>query len=288
MSFLSALENEMLKADSYRQFIALFFKKTISGEKLSRLSYQSFATRASFSSKSFIADVIASRKRLTPASFDKVVLGLGLNKLWAEYFRCLVSIEESDFCVGKMPQDYYKKRMTNLKKQLSKRKKTMHQKGSSSAIQVMLTPYFPEVYAALGSTEEGATLEQISLRTKIHKGLLPKILSDFEKVHLVKHAEATNRYMPITDSIEADYLQSQDAFEKDYLRSLDKIKVRFRQQANSQSSLFMNQTFSVKTTQLAELRSGLAKIINEFAEQAESFDGDAIAEISIGFTSNFE
>lgn len=48
----------------------------------------------------------------------------------------------------------------------------------------------------------------------------------------------------------------------------------------------MTQTFSVNSQKLNEFKKNLAELISDFAAESESVDGDAIAEVVIGFTSN--
>jgi len=279
-------EKKLLSAENYRQFVGSFFENKDPHARPRALSYQAFANRAGFSSKSFIADVIAGRKRITLTSFDKVILGLGLNKAWSDYFKTLVAIAEEDFIIGKKSQEHYLNRLKELKYKLQNKKKTIQSRGISPSIDIILGPYFPEVFASLGSIGEGATLKEIEKRTRLPSHELRKIMIELEKAQLIEYIAVTDKYRPFMDALEIDELSSDQSFEKDFFRSIEKTKKRFKQQAHSKKSLFMNQTFSVNENRLDALRAELKKLIDEFSDNAEAFDGDAVAEICIGFTNN--
>ncbi len=279
-------ERKLLETDSYRKFLALFFRPNPEWKWPRKLTYQEFATRAGFSSKSFMADIIANRKRLTPSSFEKTVTGLKISPRWAEYLKCLVANEEKAFLTPKYSQDYYSKKISELKIKIKNKSERKPQIGNSPLMEVLLQPYFPEVYAGLGTVEEGSTMRQLQARTRLDDKALEKILLELEKVGIVKSFPKTGRYVPVPSAIEAEKLNDAILFETDFIRALQKAQVRFKTQAHSGESLFMTQTFSVKKSKLAKLRNSLAQVIIEFADDAEAAEGDAIAEICIGFTHN--
>ncbi len=279
-------EQKLLVADSYRKFLALFFHPNPEWKRPRKLTYQEFATRAGFSSKSFMADIIANRKRLTPSSFEKTVAGLKLSPRWEEYLKCLVAKEEMAFLTPKYSTDYYARKLSELKIKIKNRSERKPQIGNSPLMEVLLQPYFPEVYAGLGTVEKGTTLRELQVRTGFNTKALEKILLDLEKVGIVKSIPKTGRYLPVPSAIEAEKLNDEILFEKDFIRALQKAQGRFKSQAQSEESLFMTQTFSVKKSKLAGFRNSLAQLIIEFADDAEAAEGDAIAEICIGFTHN--
>ena len=117
-------EESLFSATNYRDFLKLFFTKQRNWARPLRLTFQGFATRAGFASKSFMKDVISGRKRLTPKSYRATVIGLGLNKAWADYFETLIGIEEVSFQTALCTEEFYKERLKNLKRKMSHRRST--------------------------------------------------------------------------------------------------------------------------------------------------------------------
>lgn len=275
---------EQLRADNYRKFLRGFFVDTVPRARPRPISYQEFAVRAGFASKSFLNDVIAGKKRLTPSSVGKTAVGLGLNAKWTEYLECLVACEEPAFHSSQHSHEYFLNRLKRKRDRLNRLKNAKTVSGPHS-LTVFLDPDFPEVYAALGEVAAGERLEVIAARANITAPRVEKILSKMEKAGFVKRG-SEQKYFPIAGALEADNLRSSDVFKNDFFRSLDKARRRFSTQADSNSALFMSQTVSVSQARLPKLRARLAELIVEFADSAEAANGDAVAEICVSLTHN--
>ncbi|MFN8846043.1 MAG: TIGR02147 family protein, partial [Bdellovibrionales bacterium] len=166
-SWDSNFEKKALAAANYRQFMGLFFDKKNGFESPRAMSFQQFSQRSGFASKSFAADILAGRKKITPLSVDKIILGLSLNKVWAEYFRALVAMEEPRFWNEKIEGSDYKKKCDQIRNRLLKKGTVVRAGISQQAkeLEILALPNFPMVFSALGSLEKGARFEEIMKRT---------------------------------------------------------------------------------------------------------------------------
>lgn len=281
-----AFEKALLTRPSYREFLRVFFDKDVKWVSPRPLSYSGFAARARFSSKAFLRDVIEGDKRLTPNSFWQVVDGLKLDDLWSEYLRCLVSFEEEGFHSRVETRDRVTRRLTGLKKQIRLRQKIRNLKGDGELVRVFLSEGFPEVYASLGEGDKPVQLPDVVRRSGFEEARVKAILARMQEVNLIEILENGEGYLPRQGALQADALYSSEVFALDFARAVEKVKARFAKQSNSDSSLFMVQTFAINSRSLPKLRVELAKVIETFATEAEDAEGDGVADICIGFTNN--
>lgn len=279
-------ERQLLASNDYRGFLRLFFNKQGGWEKPRPLSYQEFATKAGFASKSFMGDVVAGRKRLTRDSVERVHSGLKLTASWREFLECLIACDEESFRRGDKDRDFYVEQLRRCRKKMSLQKSQKSLRADSTAVKIFLQKDFPTVYAALGSEDKGATLDEIRSRTNLRAAQLRPILDAMKNANLISENLETSRYLPLTASLDMAELKSAEVFKVDYFQAIERTRKRFPTQSASRKSLFMNQTFSASSQQLEELKARLAEVITEFAEQAESAEGDTVAEICIGFTNS--
>jgi hypothetical protein len=73
----------------YRKFLASYYEEKKA--ETSAFSYQNFARKAGFTSKSAVLNVIKGRKNLSKASSLQMAEAMGLSKREAAYFDALVS-----------------------------------------------------------------------------------------------------------------------------------------------------------------------------------------------------
>lgn len=278
---------KLLEAESYRDFLRCFFSKG-TWQRPRPLSFQEFANNSGLASKGFLADVIAGRKRLTPNSLPKVIVGLKLNREWANYLHFLVLAEEHSFDPRqKEPRkQHYLLRVGQIREKLTKSLVARKMNKTSPLISVILRPDFPETFAALGAEKTGASLDEIIARTRFDRAKVERLIDDLVHVGLAERDSRNKNVKPLALALEGFDLQNSDFFKKDFFRSLEKAKIRFEKQADSDGSLFMTQTFSVKGDQLPIFKRKLSDLVNDFASNAESDRGDTIAEICISFTNN--
>ncbi len=277
-------ETQLLNALDYREFLKTFFLKNRNCESPRALTYQEFANRAGFSSKSFMKEVIDGKKKLSPNSLEKVKVGLKLNGFWSDYFEGLIGSEEPSFQTAKHSKEYYEEKLSKLKKKFSKLKDKKVLTSNSSLVQVFLETNFPEVYASLGDTDHGEEFNVIANRSKVETERLEAILQKMQESGLV--LKKGNKYIPIAGALDISEIKSTEVYKMDFFRSIEKAKQRFQAQLSSDKALFMTQTFSVSESQLQEFKESLAILIEEFSAECESPQGDCVAEVVVSFTNN--
>lgn len=95
----------------YRDYIRDYYKEQ---KKInSKFSYQSFANKAGFSTKTFIPKVIKGEKKLAQRSMSLIIKAMNLNKREATYFETIVNFNDAKDIYQK---EYYLNYLHSLKK----------------------------------------------------------------------------------------------------------------------------------------------------------------------------
>ena len=84
---------DILTFTDYRKFLASYYEEKKAGN--ASFSYQSFARKAGFTSKSAVLNVIKGRKNLSKVSGLQLAEAMGLNKRESTYFEALVSFNQA-------------------------------------------------------------------------------------------------------------------------------------------------------------------------------------------------
>jgi hypothetical protein len=278
------LHTELLATQDYRSFLRIFFRRHELDPSLSKVSFSSFAVRAGYASKSYPAEILSGKKRLQVQSIDKFCNGMKLNRRLSEYFRNLVLMEVSNEKTSNSQSILnLKSRNKEIReKYLRAHSPLENQLRQSGQENILLQENFPEVYAALGSPERGASLLEISKRSGLKENEIEKILLSLDLAKVIKKIDG--RFYLNSSTLDLKFLQSNEYFKKNFTRSTTKALKRMEKQVQDQQSLFMTQTFSVNSNKMKDLKLKLEETILSFADEAESAEGDSIAEICISFT----
>ncbi len=279
-------EKLLLSARDYRAFIKMFFERTPEIGSPRALTFGQFAERSGFASKSFMHDVLAGKKRLTPASFDRVSLGLGLNKSWSDYLKTLVALEELSFRNPKHDLDHYARQLERLNSKLRKRTSRRNVSNTDKEkIDVLLGTDVAHVYASLGDTQEGENFDSIVSRSRLAPETVRTVLEQLVRVKVIDK-DGNDRYRPGANALGLSELSNLTQFADDFANASERALKRFQSQSKSPEALYMIQTVSVKSDEMPNFKARLAQLIEEFTGEVEEPRGDAVAEICISFTSN--
>ena len=157
----------------YRQFLEDFYVEQ--KERKKAFSYQYFANKAGFKSKSFLKLVIVGRKKLTSASMQKLNNVLNLNEKAFSYFKHLVAFNQA---ATLQERNYFFDKISQFNKRNSDRK-VMHQEYEiysrwycNALRELVTTVDFKEDYALLGkmlrpSVSAGKVREAVRLLEKL-------------------------------------------------------------------------------------------------------------------------
>ncbi len=265
---------DLLEATEYRVFLSVLYAHN---KKLSpQFSYAYIAQRCHFSSKSFVKEVIDGKKRLSIESTHKIIDGLALPSLWGKYFFNLVMSD--DQLPGVTPMAAQKELRRLRRKLIDKKTLTVSENES----QLFKLTAWPHVYAALGSEEKGASLQDILSRTvSLNTNLVESTLAHLVTVGMV--IKKGKRFYAAQDTAFFEDLGKVQFFKNFYLQSVNHLFEKSRKDFNSPDSLFYTISLSLNPTKMPEFRRDLAELLDKYTAEIEQPDGARVALLTCGF-----
>ena len=264
----------LLQAKTYREFLAAAFQELQARE--AKFSFALFSRRAGFASRSYPRDVLAGKRRISAATLPSFIRGLGLEGDRKEYFTLLVAIEEEDCNPDRLTPEKLRRKLERLRSRAE---------GRSSipleGIDFYRRQTWLYIYASLGSAEDGATIEQISRRTRLARGSLRPELAAMEKLGILR--AAGGRYFSRDHHLIFRDQGGSSFFRQHYLSSLVDAIQDATQRFDTRDRLFLNSVLSVREADLPRLREKLRQLLEGFIDSSANDEGDRLANLSIAF-----
>lgn len=260
---------QVAECENYRDLLKLQLSQP-TGKKPK--SWAGLAKSAGFSSKSFLRDMLAGKKRLTARSLPKVIKAFKLEGDVQVLFEYLVKREEEDIRQASETESF-------IKKQLSKtRRRILNQGQPQTHTKIYEIPMLIDVYAALGSTTNGVTVESVAKKTKFSITQIHNCLATLIDYELVRKTGV--RYLPTENHLIFNKLGSEDAFKSFYEALLHEALGATGDRFKSEQDLFFASVLSVKKTQLPEIRHALRNTLLRFIDENEDEDGESLVHLS--------
>ncbi len=225
-------------------------------------------------SRSHPREVVLGLKKISLEGAKQIGRGLKLPNDLNEYFLLLA---ENELAKNSKSRTFLKEEIEKSRLQIQRRvkSKNLNPKDFYSISQASL------VYAALGSIENGATLDELVMKTRINPEQVQAIIRNLElKKFIVSHE---NLYFPTDRHLSFSDLKEGENFQSFYLSRLKQLQKRVSKSLTSDSELFWEATLSVKASKLNELKEELRQVLIRFAEGAEASDGESLRSVTIGY-----
>lgn len=239
--------------------------------KYPKSSFESLAKRCGLSSKGALHDLVSGRRKLSLEKLNAIGKGLGIKR---PYRQLLLALRETD--TQKMSE---KERGLFLKEIRAKVKGINSRKRMNT---LPLSRHWDKVFASTGTLEMGATLKEISNRSRMTPERCEKILSELITNGAVRFDHEMNRYFPLSlQNIFEGQSKSAELYLSDSFKEMAQDLSKFY--VNADSSLYRVFTFSSRSERFEELRERLKRLIIEFAEDAEVPEGDEVVRLGLAF-----
>lgn len=241
-----------------------------------RPNFAEFARKADLSSRGFVSDVISGKKKITEKSLKNFKKGLGLTGKWIQLFEHLVFLSEASLRPENMSQDDCSKKLVKIKNHLQAK---LISNSLSPSATIITSSMIYEIFAALGSVTEGASLSEIVKRT----GLDP--LKTKESLHHLLQCGVISlvneRYLAKAGHLSLEELGSDLSFKNAYLESLQEIKSRAAEMEKHNDHLFYHAALSIDRSKIHSLKASLRQALYEWIEENQYDEGDTILRITL-------
>jgi uncharacterized protein (TIGR02147 family) len=266
-------------APDYRAFIQTYIdwkKATKPG-----YGYASLARDAGFTARSYPRDVVLGARPLTAASLPRFIQAMKLAGESARYFSLLVYRDRPELftgSAGKNLAELLAKSRARLTRQIENRKQ-------EHLTNVYSQSSWPLIYASLGRETEGATLNEISSRSRIPVSDCRQMLQTMESLQIVQRDQNTGRYLSHNPHLIYQGLGNSSGFKDFFIDSLQRARISARKDFNREDRLFFSSVVSVKRSELPRYKAKLRELLDTFAENVESPDGEDVVNLVCSFFS---
>jgi uncharacterized protein (TIGR02147 family) len=259
---------------NYREFILSCIE--IRNKKGRRFGYSDIARRGAFKSRSFPREVALGKKNLTHSSLQKFVIGLGLKGILAEYFRALVELETPECRTQNFQSDKLENKLRNLRSRLLKKSfANVDTKVSEAPFELA---HIPQVYAALGLPLVGATLSEIKKRTSLPIDEIATVIEKLLKSGFIE--QQGQRYLAKQNHLNLPGLKQSQIFKEFFLKTVAEASMKARSHFDSDEDLFFSSSFSVKKSDLRQLKNELREVLLRYVDDAEKPQGDSVVSMA--------
>lgn len=277
-SVSSTLPLGLLECTSEREFLARWY--TWAKENKPNLTYAVLTRRAGFSSRSYVRDVMTGKRRLTQDALPRFVKAMELKGEYRRFFSLLVQSAPNRF--GIVSDSKVKDKIVRLKNRVLSTREPG--RFPTHAHSLYLGKNRLEIYAALGTPESGATLEEICTRTGFSKEECSKTLVQMMSDGAVSPGSEGNRFFAKEPHLVLPKIGNQGVFQASYLHFLEETKARAKKEFESDDQLFISSVFSIDPKQMPEFKEELRQLLVRFVDTAENPNGKKVVRLVTGFT----
>jgi len=258
----------LLASPSASEFLREAFRDLQSTN--SNFTYEKFAAKAGFKSKSHGHLIISGKRTLNLKNVDQVSMGLGLTGQVAAAFKLFVAHEQN-------PEDREVLRQFELqKKKLSRR--SIKPSGSLSP----KSPHWPVIFAAV--SDRGSSLKEIVRKTRLPDADVVAALHEMIAVGLIRLEGS--KYLAGTANVHfeaaTESLVFQMFFQKVALRACTLAAANLKRDGN----MFFASAVSVRKENLEKFSRDLQKLLSDYTVEIEDAEGDEIALIQAALVTN--
>lgn len=269
----------LVSSANYRDFI----KRVIESKRRDgrRFGYSDIARYAGFSSRSFPRDVAIGKKKISLQSLHKLSVGLGLTGDLAQYFRILVEIEHPSCRLRPTSLDRQLRSLQNLKGRILQKSRIHSLQPLREGEVAFSVPTLPLIYAALGTTETGASISEIQKRTGLRKNEIATTLTALKESDLVE--KQNDRYFAKEGHLSFQGLKQSEIYQKFYLHLIEQASANARARFNSDEHLFFSSSLSIDQSDLPKLKESLRAVLLDYVDRTEKPSGDKVVSIACSF-----
>jgi hypothetical protein len=256
------------RAENYREFLKIYLE--VRSRKRSDLA------RSAGVGRGFPGDVISKKRRLTPKSYYAFEKALKVPSQGRKLFRLLVAREEADVLPALDRGQIETEIDIIRKKSWLPARRNVGSRENSNSQNVFKDHATILVYAASGQPEQGATLEEIKLRTGLDDEKIKKALKNLSETGLVQMDQQAAKYIPRDLHL---FFKTDDAgrllvefFQRACMAAAKRIPVA----VESEQELFFSSTFCISKANLPKLKIALRETVLRFVDDAIQPDGDSL------------
>lgn len=267
-----------LEAKDYRSFLRLAMERRHAHREM---TLSELAQKAGFSSKGFISDLLAGRKRLTARVLPKLIAGLGLSKRLGSYFELLAMLEEAELRPAGLSEEEIHLRLERLRRVFRDREANARAPRMAKAEEGIYRHAVYKTYASLGSVEKGASLQEARSRSGLTEAALREALNLLLSLQLVR--EENGRFYAELGNIEAFGLSETSRFQEVMATATGALAQKIQKLHQRPEDFFFYASFALEPEKEAHLKLKLQELLSSFVDEHQNEDASLVKSLVVGF-----
>lgn len=253
-----------------------FLKKSLAFQFAGKrpLTTADISRRAGFSSRSFISEYLSGKKKLSKESVRALSGAFKLPKEYKQFFQYLIALDQPDLKLFFKPITL---------KELESCKRKIQQLATLDESAVGINAVIAKkncflVFAALGTEDEGASLDEILLKLKLSEAEVRSAIKFLEDAGLTHFAN--NRFFPKSTAFDLLNFTSPELslLVKDLA---SEIKSEAETIVNNKQNLLVYSAFTISRSNLTKFRERLREAAYEIMDEFQDDSGDSVHQVFI-------
>jgi len=262
-------------AQTPREFLHALFQSMSKKPSLGEV-----CKRCGLNSKSYLSEVMNGKKLLSLESANKLAHGLKLNVTLTKFLETLILSERAQ-------QNGNQREWERFQNLLERQRKKFQQKNSvidSTQInveEIVEHRIIFEIFAGLGSEVQGASLEEIQMKTKLSSQQISPACKLLVKHGYIEARE--NRFYVKANGVDFKNLNFSLNFAKAFSEEASHISRHSQRLIATQEALCLYGAFSIDPQKQIEFKEKLRDLLLEFMNEVENDNGSKVAKICCAF-----
>lgn len=274
----STITEKLIASESFRDCLNLSLKLHYFNRG-KKVNLSDFSRKADFSARSYVSELLSGKKGLSRDALSRITHALAIPRPYLQLLEVLACIENPRLRAKGTTERMLEKKLRDLRK--SARTLDLHKPEDQMASPV-IDPRVFEVYASLGTLEEGATFKEITARSALSPADIKRSLNILINGGLARQED--ERYFAISSQADFFGLKTHQGLSSLVSSVCKDIDSRREDILNDSSSLVFHTAFTIDLSRQNLLKVKLREAIYKVLDEFQSDDGDRTQQLFVSLS----
>jgi len=275
----STIIDELITSESFRTCLSLSLKLHYFNRG-KKVNLSDFSRKADFAARSYVSELLSGKKGLSRDTLSRITHALAIPRPYIQLLESLAHLENPGLRSKEITERILEKKIRDLRK--SARTLDLH-KSEAQMASPIINPQVFEVYASLGTLDDGATLSEIITRSALSPSDIKRSLSILLKAELVRQED--DRYFAVSSQADFFGLKTHQGLGSLVSSVCKDIDSRREEILNDSANLVFHTAFTVDLSRRNQLKVKLREAIFKVLDEFQNDDGDRTQQLFVSLSS---
>jgi hypothetical protein len=265
----------LLAATTFREFLRLALLRRY--EEQGKINFADFSRRAGFASRSYLTELLGYKKGLSRDGLMKLKSAMGLPRGYLRLFELLVYLEQPELATKSFAGRDLAEEIRQQRRRI--REEAVRETKVRDSSRLVRKPAVFRVFAALGTPETGATMQEIERKTRLPGGVIDQSLALLRSEGAVEFADS--RFYP--RATQFDFLDLKNP--QNLSELVSQVTQEIRREAPAiverENDLVFYSALSIPTSRLAAFKAKMRETILENLDLFQNDEGEEVVQVFV-------